>query len=273
MFPVNHLRDYADDLLEKTYGTNHKELSTHFGNLSAEQKKEEDRLEKIRKESTKKNELMSGFGDKSHRNIVDDNFDWRDSRNWETIISQTGSNNLEKQINLLFSGAPIDPNDINLIMQLYNQYSNIKTPLGGSYNKLLANGVVTQQQAAFFETVSDLSLILGSDQRDTIIERLSQITPDDRAKRLADFFVTADIKDRTTSNNKKDIVSSISKYIRTVLPEPDLMLGTGLYKQFEAYVNYQILSGMNEETNSNIICSGSRYSLTHTIARRITNAN
>jgi len=250
MFSVNHLRDYADDLLEKTYGTNHKELSTHFGNLSAEQKKEEDRLEKIRKESTDKNLLMSGLADKSHRKIVDDNVDWRDSRNWETIISQAGSNNLEKQINLLFNGAPIDPNDINLIMQLYNQYSNIKTPLGGSYNKLLANGVVTQQQAAFLETVSDLSLVLGSDQRNTIIERLSQITPDDRAKRLADFFVTADIKDRTTSNNKKDIVSSISKYIRTVLPKPDLMLGTGLYKQFEAYVNYQILSGMNEETIS-----------------------
>ena len=249
MVPINNLKDRLDDILSRTLGANHKAISTAFGELAAGQVKEEARIAKITEAQITKFKIESGEGDISDRGYVSKtNIDWTDDRNWENIISKTGHDEITKQTNLMMSGMDIGDNTINSLFQLYNQYSNVRTDKGATYNRLTAYKVFTNDQSAFFETVSDLSLMLGSDKRNEIIQSLSALSNADKAESRANFFATAGIKDKTTRNDSNDIISSTSKYIRKVLPTPDLMLSTGLYKQFEAYVNYQIYSNMNEET-------------------------
>jgi len=248
--PINHLKDRLDDILSRTMGENVKAISTVFGELAKGQAKKETQAKAIADANINRLTLLSGEADKSHRNIVDDNFNWRNSNTWENIISQTGSTELTKQVNLMMSGALVDNEIINSIFQLHNQYSNLRTDKGARYNKLKAYNVFTEDQEAFFETVSDLSLMLGSDKRNEIIQSLGSLTNKDKSEKRANFFAIANIDDKTTRNDRNDIISSTAKYIRTVLPETDLMLGTGLYKQFEAYVNYQIYSNINEKTIS-----------------------
>ncbi len=249
MVPINNLKDRLDDILSRTLGANHKAISTAFGELAAGQVKEEARIAKITEAQITKFKIESGEGDISDRSDVSKIYiDWTDDRNWENIISKTGHDEITKQTNLMMSGVDVGPNTINSLFQLYNQYSNLRTDKGATYNRLTAYNVFTNDQSAFFETVSDLSLMLGSDKRNEIIQSLSALSNGDKAERRANFFATAGIKDKTTRNDSNDIISSTSKYIRKVLPTPDLMLSTGLYKQFEAYVNYQIYSNMNEKT-------------------------
>ena len=249
MVPINNLKDRLDDILSRTLGANHKAISTAFGELAAGQVKEEARIAKVTEAQITKFKIESGEGDISDRSDVSKIYiDWTDNRNWENIISKTGHDEITKQTNLMMSGVDVGNNTINSLFQLYNQYSNLKTDKGATYNRLTAYNVFTNDQSAFFETVSDLSLMLGSDKRNEIIQSLGALSNADKAESRANFFATAGIKDKTTRNDSNDIISSTSKYIRKVLEKPDLMLGTGLYKQFEAYVNYHIYSNMNEET-------------------------
>lgn len=218
------------------------EISSALSSKAAKiQENEKDEKAKIK--INEENRLLNGpSATTKQKKYFDPAYNWMDSKNWG-ILSKTGSEKFDVAMNRVMSGQLINVPETKSLLELWSQYSSVIDPqTSQSVNVLKANGVITETESAFLETLNDLVVSFGDSEAFKIIQRINGESDENKKIKYNNYLLN--INNDKYSDGKKYQENS-KDYISNVL---DLKSDEfGISKNYVKHFEYMVLSNYSPD--------------------------